>query len=58
MNGAEGGVVPVVTNEPQGQAALPGLQAYEFFTGKQAKRATTWENKVTIRRFFSRPFFP
>lgn len=58
MKGEEPAVVPVVTNDPQGQAALPGLEAYEFFMGAKAKRATTWENKVTIRRSSFHPLFP
>jgi uncharacterized protein len=50
MRGEEPGIIPVVTNDPQGQSAIAGLHSYEFFEGARQNRATSWENKVTIRR--------
>jgi hypothetical protein len=50
MRGEEPGIVPVVTNDPQGQSAVPGMLSYNFFEGARQNRARSWENKVTIRR--------
>ena len=49
MRGEDPGLIPVVEKDGQGQSALPGIEAYEFFEGSRQNRAGAWENKVTIR---------
>ena len=50
MRGDEPMTVPVVTDEPNGMASLPGMEAFEWFTSHTIK-APKWENKVTLRRY-------
>jgi fermentation-respiration switch protein FrsA (DUF1100 family) len=46
--GGEPAMIPVVTEDPAGAAALPTADSYEFFTGS-GERAPSWENQVTLR---------
>lgn len=47
--GGQPAMMPVVTNDPAGQAALPTSDSYEFFMRTQSERAPSWENQVTLR---------
>lgn len=47
--GGEPAMMPVVTDDPAGAAALPTPDSYEFFTRTQRDRAPSWENQVTLR---------
>jgi fermentation-respiration switch protein FrsA (DUF1100 family) len=42
-------MMPVVTDDPTAQAALPTPDSYEFFTRTESERAPSWENQVTLR---------
>jgi uncharacterized protein len=42
-------MVPVVTEDPSGAAALPTPDSYEFFTRDRRGRSASWENEVTLR---------
>jgi dienelactone hydrolase len=42
-------MVPVVTDDPTGVAALPTPDSFEWFTATAEKRAPAWENQVTLR---------
>jgi fermentation-respiration switch protein FrsA (DUF1100 family) len=42
-------MMPVVSADPAGPAALPTADSYEFFTRTQGERASSWENQVTLR---------
>jgi hypothetical protein len=52
MRGEDAGVVPVVSDDVHGMAAVPGADAYEFFEGLRQKKASNWANQVTIKRFY------
>jgi len=42
-------MVPVVTNEPNGVAALPTADSWNWFTETGKSRAPAWRNEVTLR---------
>ena len=42
-------MLPVVTADPAGQAALPTADSYEWFTKTGSNRAPSWKNEVTVR---------
>ena len=42
-------MIPVVTADPAGQAALPTADSYEWFTKTGSTRAPSWKNEVTVR---------
>ena len=42
-------MVPVVTSEPNGAAALPTADSWEWFTQTASTRAPAWRNQVTLR---------
>jgi uncharacterized protein len=42
-------MVPVVTSEPNGAAALPTADSWEWFTQTASMRAPAWRNQVTLR---------
>jgi fermentation-respiration switch protein FrsA (DUF1100 family) len=42
-------MVPVVTSEPNGAAALPTADSWEWFTETGRTRAPAWRNQVTLR---------
>ncbi|WP_265110596.1 alpha/beta hydrolase [Halosolutus halophilus] len=42
-------MVPVVSEDLLGEAALPTQDSYEWFTETKEKRAPNWENEVTLR---------
>ena len=42
-------MVPVVTSEPNGAAALPTADSWEWFTQTAGTRAPAWRNQVTLR---------
>jgi fermentation-respiration switch protein FrsA (DUF1100 family) len=42
-------MVPVVTDDPAGTAALPTADSYQWFTETGKTRAPAWKNEVTMR---------
>lgn len=42
-------MIPVVTNDPAGLAALPTADSYQWFTETGSTRAPAWKNEVTLR---------
>ena len=42
-------MVPVVTADPAGMAALPTADSWEWFTATGKTRAPSWRNEVTLR---------
>ena len=42
-------MLPVVTQDTAGSAALPTPDSWEWFTSTQEKRAPSWVNEVTLR---------
>ena len=42
-------MIPVVTADPAGQAALPTADSYHWFTETGNTRAPAWKNDVTVR---------
>jgi fermentation-respiration switch protein FrsA (DUF1100 family) len=42
-------MMPVVTDDPAGAAALPTADSHEFFMRTKSDRAPSWENEVTLR---------
>jgi hypothetical protein len=42
-------MVPVVTNEPNGVAALPTADSWDWFIETGKSRASAWRNEVTLR---------
>lgn len=46
--GKEATVIPVATDDPHGEAALPTLETYRWFTETSAERAPSWRNEVTL----------
>lgn len=42
-------MVPVVSEDLQGDAALPTQTSYEWFTESKEERAPNWENQVTLK---------
>ena len=55
MKGGKPATVPVVTNDPHGMAALPGIGAWEYFETAHLTKAPNWVNEVTIKRFCTHP---
>lgn len=51
MRGEAAGVVPVVTEDPHGMSAVPGMGPFEFFEEGRKTKAPAWVNQVTIKRF-------
>ena len=51
MEGEDPGVIPVVTDDPQKLAVIPGADAYEFFEVRRKTKANAWVNLVTLKRF-------
>ncbi|HJU09997.1 MAG TPA: alpha/beta hydrolase, partial [Candidatus Binataceae bacterium] len=49
FNGAQPAMVPVVTPEINGVAALPTADSWEWFTQTAQTRAPSWRNQVTLR---------
>ena len=49
FHGEEPTMVPVVSEDLLGDAALPTQDSYEWFTETKEKRAPNWENKVTLK---------
>lgn len=49
LRGEEPVMVPVVTDDPAGTAALPTQDSFDFFTTTSEKRAPSWRNEVTLR---------
>ncbi|MEU2337252.1 alpha/beta hydrolase [Streptomyces sp. NPDC006654] len=47
--GGEPTTLPVVTPDPMGQAAMPAVEAYEWFSKTSAERAPNWKNEMTAR---------
>jgi fermentation-respiration switch protein FrsA (DUF1100 family) len=47
--GEEPAMLPVVTSEPNGAAALPTADSWEWFTQTARTRAPAWRNQVTLR---------
>ena len=47
--GKEPMMVPVVTDDPLGPAALPTPDSFEWFTETGRTRAPSWRNEVTLR---------
>ncbi|WP_020417339.1 alpha/beta hydrolase [Amycolatopsis sp. ATCC 39116] len=48
LAGAEPSMLPVVTTDPAGAAALPTPDAYEWCTTTARQRAPEWRNEVTL----------
>lgn len=42
-------MIPVVTNDPAGMAALPTADSYEWFIETGKTKAPSWKNEVTLR---------
>ncbi len=42
-------MIPVVTNDAAGLAALPTADSYQWFTETSSTRAPAWKNEVTLR---------
>lgn len=49
FTGMEPSMIPVVTNDPQGLAALPTPDSYTWFTETGDEIAPNWNNEVTLR---------
>jgi uncharacterized protein len=49
FSGGAPAMVPVVTSEPNGAAALPTADSWEWFTQTASTRAPAWRNQVTLR---------
>lgn len=49
FSGKAPAMIPVVTNDPMGMAALPTADSYEWFTQTGQTRAPSWKNEVTLR---------
>lgn len=49
FNGKAPAMIPVVTNDPAGMAALPTADSYAWFTQTGQTRAPSWKNEVTLR---------
>ena len=49
FNGKAPAMIPVVTNDPTGMAALPTADSYAWFTQTGQTRAPSWKNEVTLR---------
>ena len=47
--GREPALIPVVSADPMGQAIMPSVDSYEWFTKTAADRAPNWKNEVTAR---------
>lgn len=47
--GGSPAMIPVVTNDPSGQAALPTADSYKWFVETGETRAPAWKNEVTLR---------
>lgn len=49
FKGEDPEMVPVVSEDLLGDAALPTQDSYEWFTETKEERAPNWENKVTLK---------
>jgi fermentation-respiration switch protein FrsA (DUF1100 family) len=49
FRGESPAMVPVVANEPNGVAALPTADSWDWFTETGMSRAPAWRNEVTLR---------
>lgn len=49
FGGAAPAMVPVVSEDPNGPAALPTADSWEWFTATGKTRAPSWRNQVTLR---------
>src|SRR5438128_1133582 len=49
FSGQAPAVLPVVSEDPLGPAALPTPDSYQWFTGTGRTRAPAWKNEVTLR---------
>jgi len=49
MKGAAPMMLPVVSEDPMGPAALPTPDSWTWFTATGKERAPTWRNEVTLR---------
>jgi fermentation-respiration switch protein FrsA (DUF1100 family) len=49
FDGAEPTMIPVVSENPLGPAALPTADSYQWFTATGKERAPSWRNEVTVR---------
>ncbi|GGO00675.1 alpha/beta hydrolase [Nocardia rhizosphaerihabitans] len=47
--GGEPAMLPAVSADPMGQAAMPQPDAYEWFTKVSLDRAPNWKNEITAR---------
>jgi len=50
MKGEKPGVIPVITEDIHGMAALPTADSFKFFGENAKTKAPSWNNEVTIRR--------
>ena len=48
MRGEQPTMIPVVTEDPHGMAAVPGIAAQRYFEGSRQK-APAWVNQVTLK---------
>ncbi|AKU09820.1 alpha/beta hydrolase [Haloferax gibbonsii] len=49
FQGEDPAMVPVVSEDLMGDAALPTQDSYEWFTETKEERAPNWENQVTLK---------
>ena len=49
FRGEPPGMIPVVSEDVTGPAALPGVDSYQWFTETARTRAPAWRNEVTVR---------
>jgi len=47
--GGQPAMIPVVTEDPSGSAALPTADSWAWFTATHKERAPSWRNEVTLR---------
>lgn len=49
FTGGDPAMLAAVTADPTGQAMMPSVEAYEWFSKTAAERAPAWKNEVTAR---------
>jgi fermentation-respiration switch protein FrsA (DUF1100 family) len=49
FNGKAPAMIPVVTNDPAGMAALPTADSFQWFIETGQTKAPAWKNEVTLR---------
>jgi len=49
LGGATPAMIPVVSEDPMGPAALPTADSWSWFTATGKSRAPSWRNEVTLR---------